>query len=343
MKKLTVKRKIYLVKRQRKLDFWSGKNRKRQRTFRLPSHVYGTPIKMPSAISISDETFRNRMVRIYDLIIHNSRIGKNFTLDFSPVKHIQPTGMLLLFAHLKHIIYKNPLLKISGILPKNTNSKVGQVIRQIGLSNLILCDSRDLPTDEDVIYWQVTSGRMADGSKTEPILQNIEKYYSEEVITNLYEGLTEAMINVKQHAYKSDIKIDIDGDEWWMFFQIKDGWFDISICDIGIGIPKSINDNFYQSNKNIFNAFSSNRRDSESIKAAIKLGRSRTQEDYRGKGLPQIVNALDNVAESKIAILSGHGAYIRTNDEVKIERDFRTPIRGTVLSWSLPLIQEVSA
>lgn len=341
MKLLDSQTKDKLVIRQRKLELRYRKaNRRRLRKFISGlDPIFGKPIKLPSTLSLNDEIYRNRIVNVYDKIIHQLTTGKSFTLDFSSVKEIQPAAMLLLFAHLKYVMYKNALIKVSGILPKSTNSKVSQVIKQIGLSSIILCENDSNPSDEDVIHWQVVSGREADGSKTEFILQAIEKCYGDEVVEGLYEGVTEAMINVRQHAYKSDIQIDIEGDEWWLFFQIKDGMFHISICDLGIGIPKSLNDNHYDKNKGIFQYFTHKRRDSDAIKAAIKLGKSRTKEENRGKGLPQIVYALQDVEGSKISILSGHGIYIRTDTEYQIDRDFRTPIRGTVLNWSLPLTE----
>lgn len=331
-----------LILRQRRIEIrYRRRNKKNNRKpSSNPELFFGTPIKLPSTLSLNDESYRNRIITVYDKIIHHLNIGKSFTLDFSNVKDIQPAAMLLLFAHLKYALYKNSLIKASGILPKNTNSKVSQVIKQIGLSNIILCENDSLPSDEDVIHWQVISGREADGSKTEFILQAIEKYYGDEVVEGLYEGVTEAMINVRQHAYKSDIQIDIEGDEWWLFFQIKDGMFHISICDLGIGIPKSLNDNHYEENRGIFQYFERKKRDSDAIRAAIKLGKSRTREENRGKGLPQIVYALQDVEGSKISILSGHGIYVRTDAEYNIDRDFRTPIRGTILNWSLPLIEK---
>lgn len=62
----------------------------------------------------------------------------------------------------------------------------------------------------------------------------------------LYEGMVEAMANSVAHAYLSErgdgFELTPDTKRWWAFWQERAGKLSVVICDLGIGISRSLSD-----------------------------------------------------------------------------------------------------
>lgn len=202
---------------------------------------------------------------------------------------------------------------------------------------------------EDVKHWQVASGNSVDGERTAPIIAEYERLFSLADAQRMYVGLTEAMTNSKQHAYKrargdGTGKLAEDS-RWWMLCQKKDGKLYVAICDLGIGIPRSLREGSKWTLKQVTELVKSfgGRRDSAFIKAAVLLGRSSTDEEHRGKGLQDIKAVFDVMPTGTLRILSNRGTYsYLAEDGTEQLTDHSSSILGTLVVWLIPLPPEAS-
>lgn len=178
------------------------------------------------------------------------------------------------------------------------------------------------------------------------MLGEMDERLSIKVQTGLYVGIVEAMTNANHHAYE-DVRDDslnhIDRKkQWWMFSQIRDGRLSLSFCDLGIGIPRSLP----LKRKSLWDKLKSLGRpptDGDAIKAAVEDSRSRTGHQHRGKGLKQLVAAVDTARDARLIIYSNAGRYDcrKTNHQMIEEKyDYRGSILGTLILWSVPLAEE---
>lgn len=150
--------------------------------------------------------------------------------------------------------------------------------------------------------------------------------------------------------------------KWWIFSQEKDNKLSICVCDLGIGISRSLLTNsenvaedwfaklkkFLKSHKEKYD------KDSASIKAAIEIGNTRTNLSNRGKGLNQIINQISILCDHKasIAILSNKGSYIINRGMIEdrpltgivdgFSLPFKQSIDGTVILWQIPIDKQIS-
>ena len=76
--------------------------------------------------------------------------------------------------------------------------------------------------------------------------------------------------------------------------------------------------------------------DGQMIKAAVELGRTRTDADNRGKGLLDLLKLIDTVGGGSLQIFSRRGVYKYTHNSETFTNDGNS-IEGTLIKWELPL------
>jgi hypothetical protein len=155
-----------------------------------------------------------------------------------------------------------------------------------------------------------------------------------------------AMTNSIQHAYESERGDGLRGSEdlkrWWMFSQERAGMLTVAFCDLGIGIPRSIQ-NPKQWDRGLVTSLLaqlglSQPLESSLIRVALELSRSRTNLPHRGKGLPEILKAVREIPSGFLQIYSNQGSYrFRSKDQSERLHDFRDSIGGTMILWELEI------
>src|SRR5699024_953534 len=96
----------------------------------------------------------------------------------------------------------------------------------------------------------------------------------------LYDILYEMMINTNEHAYSSDTFLL---NNWYVYVALEDEKVKFSFLDTGIGIPKTVNKNFFEK-INLLGL----KNDAELILSALNGEfKTATKQVYRGKGLPK--------------------------------------------------------
>lgn len=286
-----------------------------------------------------DGTHRTAFLKAIKLLRHKiGTLNEDVTLDFSGTTNLFADGMLLFYAELKRLIKATKgCVEIGCILPHN--SKVAQVLKQVGVLDLLGVKAEIVPVDDDVVNWKAASGHLVMGDKYDEVLQQYDGEISSCLQSDLYTGITEAMTNVLNHAYDLPREDGLDFTEtarnWWMFSSEMSGVLSIVFCDLGAGIPRTLP----LKRKSVWNRLRRKglRSDSEIIKFAIKDSVSRTRKSHRGKGLRQIVNAVAEAPDAEAVVLSNHGAVVVRSGGVVRTLDYRDSILGTLIFWRIPL------
>ncbi|HEY5036125.1 MAG TPA: hypothetical protein VII74_03225 [Chthoniobacterales bacterium] len=155
----------------------------------------------------------------------------------------------------------------------------------------------------------------------------------------LFEGLSEAITNVGQHAYLPGAIFS----KWWLSasFDSLTKTLCVIFYDQGVGIPATLpTADFFERIKTFFDGW----RDSQKIEAAMRGGRTATEKTERGKGLQNFERFASACQYGILSIYSSTGLYrmvwqngtrIELADEA---RDFQNSIGGTLIEWQVELI-----
>jgi len=302
-------------------------------------------IKAPKQFSIIDQDSRHELFVFLGKMrknIHNS--NRQINLDFSATESMVSSATLLFKAELCRSLKLSKTMLIPKIKPPRS-TKIDQVLKQIGIYELVDYTSKVVPNHPDVVNWRYANGYEVMGKKYDEILGHFDGVICESLASSLYLGITEAMTNCHHHAYidKRDDGLNLNETQknWWMFSQEKDGTLDVVFGDLGVGIPVSLPIKKPGVWNNIKKKLGVKPRDSDIISEAILQSKSRTGKNYRGKGLKQLVETIESIEDAKLLLFSNKGLYSHMDDTVKVY-NFHDSIYGTLVYWSVPIKQKES-
>ncbi|NUG32882.1 hypothetical protein [Acinetobacter baumannii] len=335
------------------------KSLKEKSRFKKPETIT-IDLKLPSHINLLNPKARKRLRKVTKRFRdYYHRYDVCLRLDFKNTKKMYSDGTLYLLAELETLTLINPCINFK-IIPSEEKI-VNQVLEQTGILKLLKQKLKfeDDEFDESVRYWNYASGHNSEIDSADSMLDDFDQILSEDTSKNVFTSLTEALTNCHHHAYQEkrfpaetkSIK------KWWLFSQERDGILTVCVCDLGIGIPRSLTRNtdnvkedwftrlkdFIVQNKGKYD------KDSAAIKAAIEIGNTRTNLPNRGKGLNQIINKINTMCGHKasIAIHSNKGSYIinrgfvtdlPTTDIINgVAIPYSESIEGTLIVWHIPL------
>ena len=158
----------------------------------------------------------------------------------------------------------------------------------------------------------------------------------------LFEGLSEAITNVSQHAYPDANAFSVR--QWWLSASYDSGAGQLCVMfyDQGAGIPGTLPKwKFFEKVKDLYGGWT----DSEKITAAMEVGRSSSGLRERGKGLQNLLEFALAHREGRLSIYSLCGMYrmdsTRNGEEVPhtatCRQDFENSVGGTLIEWSVRL------
>lgn len=310
----------------------------RQRLLRRGSGTFRIPeaIRMPHLLGIYREDERNLLLGAVRLIHDKAARKGKVCLDFTETRKIYTQGMLYLYAEVKNLQNLRPNLRFSCI--ESRNDKVNHVLHQVGMFALCRHSFTVKKQYRDVVYWRSCHG-------VEVLAESFDKVIDPDNVLNkipasidIYGGCVEATKNAHVHAYIEERKlspVDNENTAWWIFSQIKDGKVSIAICDLGIGIPRTLP----KTDRNFFMkilASIASRTDAHLIEGAIDTPSSRTQKGYRGNGLKKIAKIAADDRRASFAIYSGKG-YVGTDSGRRQKCNYSRALPGTIVAWNLPL------
>lgn len=295
-------------------------------------------IRAPAVFALEDERPRGEVLSFLQRL-RGSR-ADIVLVDFGGTTRIIASGGLLFYAELDRLIELNgPRYRYRNI----RHRVVRQVLCHVGFVRLFRSSSSCRITESNVRYWAVDKGTDGQGAAAR---QRIESYarFSRSEELSMFRGLSEAMLNCVQHAYLAPRGDDLPHatTRWWMFSQLLDGQLTVAICDLGIGIAKSLesrSDDFLRKLRLLVRIGQGEWNDATGIRAALNVGRSRTKKRYRGKGLRDVRRVVDDLAGS-LHILSNRGVVTKRRDGQDEECKLFPPelsILGTIVLWTVPL------
>lgn len=369
MKKLSLKQQEYLRKiTDYRFNALKKKNKRikaKKDADRALMKKYGLKeiitIQAPEHFNIANRSTRSELIKfITKLRTQCKKESILVYIDFTKTIKMGAEATLYFLAEVETIIYKNKKLKFKIYNSKNTI--VNQVLCQTGILKLLsVRTSMDNSSfDETVKCWAYTSGSNSQvNPETKEIVIDLGKLFTDstQYTRGWFKVITEAMTNSHHHAYLEPRFLDNPTDaslkKWWLFSKEVDGVLTVCICDLGVGIPRSLKENtknvtpgWFDILKNYVKELRKKyNEDSALIKAAIEIGKTRTNLPNRGKGLSQIIHELNRLpnANVSVSIFSNNGGFIskslKFTDSILIP--FNESIHGTIITWQVQMSPNV--
>ena len=294
-------------------------------------------LKAPDIFTISSKDNRRSLLRFLGKLRETVVLRKHAVrIDFSGTQKMFADGTLLFYAELSRIKRLKGSIEIRCFPPRN--DKVAQVLKQVGIFDLVGYRRKIETTHDDVIHWRSANGHEVIGEKFDEVLGHYDGQIAEALSQKLYLGFTEAMTNCHHHAYigvrPDGLNVMQEPKEWWMFSQERDGLLTVVFCDLGIGIPGTLpiqKPTLWQR----VQSFGS-KLDAHAIQEAIGESRTRTGLHHRGKGLKQLVDVIAKVDGGQVNIFSNRGRFTLKSDSESISQ-FKDDIYGTLIIWQVPI------
>ncbi|MFC0174071.1 hypothetical protein [Vibrio comitans] len=281
-----------------------------------------------------------------------SSYRKKLRICFRNTTHITAAAGLLMIATVDNIVSKHPRLKFAVTRPPNRNSKLGQlenlvdsVLVRVGFYKLIGHENIKRRCDAaNVKCWRYAYGDDANGEIPARLIQELASYG---VKTNkLYRSCFEAVANATEHAYTDKVKAKrpFNLERWWFFVGVLDDKITVLICDLGHGIPDTLETTQSKGMlSKIFEKLGFKTKPTEDcilIRASTMVKESRTGMEFRGKGGTDVKTFVDQTDGSEMLILSNHGYYrYRGQDSPSQAYDNKRSVGGTIIQWTIPYIE----
>ena len=281
--------------------------------------------------------------------------GAKVRLDFSNTRRAFPGGILLLAGVCHSLCSRFPGRLIATV---RTGTQIERSLNVVGLAKQLRLPACQ-PPESDALNenpWDFISGTNADGALVDGLLSKYRSHGYEGPDSGLYDVVTEALTNVRQHAYK-DSHIEPALHKWWMLAKQEPhadnsgGDLYIAIYDIGVGIQASLREKLRTGEQLLELGdeimqklrLSGSRRvlDRLLLSRAVEHRRSRTGATFRGYGLLEMRDYVLKTKNGRLYIVSGnsqHSTLASTQRSSCISCD--SPLLGTLILWSIPLTKQ---
>jgi hypothetical protein len=286
--------------------------------------------------------------------------NKRAYLDFRSCENISYDACVVLAATIDRCRKLRPS-SVDGRHPEN--AIVYSLLRELGFYSMLgiavdqqtnlapTSNIRIAPMESRATDFKGSPKEILKGMKT--LFDNIETEVTRRTTKQLYRCLSEAMLNVLEHAYPNEMTQDPTVlSRWWSagFSDQKTGKITIIFYDQGAGIPNTLeaekppkqsgySNDWKGKIKELTKLLGRKPTDGEKIVLAMELGvTSKENPEGMGKGLPDTKRLFDN-ADGVLRILSYKGDYtLVVNDNKEsphVVGDRNIPLQGTMISWVL--------
>lgn len=293
---------------------------------------------LPETISLDSNDDIAILVPAIEQIRNRIFLKRFAPIDLRPVKRITASGALVLGAELDRLRRKRQMA-LTPWYEGEWHPDVKKIFFQFKIFNLLkIRRNSSYEQAGNVAFVPLKFGIQADGDMAVEFKGELVSIIGEDfALPPWYVALTEAMTNVAQHAYQGSLKkIDID-QAWWMCgsFDKQERILTVMFYDQGITIPGSLpNSQFWEI---IRSYFTGDPTDGDQIHAAFEVGRSRTKEKHRGKGVAQLLDPIKN-RKGSLRIISRRGIYSAISDNTDLKTKISNcscPLEGTYIEWKL--------
>lgn len=273
------------------------------------------------------------------------REKKPIYLVFDNVKSIKPSALLILLAEMHRCRLIHGSRNITGNYP--ASPKVERMLHASGFFNLLGIKSRVTrrPKSYPMEYVEFVSHTHEVKGTVRAFRESLlgtTIVMSPQAKGRFYRALTEAMLNVSHHAYpKESIRQNPARDRWWLSGHVnrKSKQLIIMFCDLGVGIPHTLPKMYplelIHSVLALLPGIPPN--DAQMIKAGMVIGRTRTGEQNRGRGLNDLRSFVDQAGAGSLNIYSRRGHYRYSPDGDETAKNYNVSMGGTLITWTVPL------
>lgn len=271
-------------------------------------------------------------------------VEKNkISINFDETTIITASAMICFLSEIDILLKMSPFKSKAITFKHPKHEKIESILKQVGFYELVDKKHRVTKEFDDVSYWNYASGAKSEPQRTQAAMAEIESKIGRTAKRKLYKGFSEAMANSVEHAYD-----DVDKSngalqtKWWAFAGVHKDSLIVVICDKGIGIPNSLPIKWGREliNKTLDLLSIKTYNDSTLIKAATQMGKTRTNQNNRGKGLSDVLSIIKQFKVGNLSIFSNKG-YYRYYGENGTTIDKLTEhglsMCGTIVEWSIPL------
>lgn len=221
---------------------------------------------------------------------------------------------------------------------------VRRLLREMGFFELLRISP---PVAEAVTsgerYVKFRSGTMVDGEVFAKLRElDLDPYISVPNKNLLFAAVTEAMTNVRHHAYSGNDTSFGGPKYWWLSaaYDTQRQEITVMIYDQGHGIPGTLPRTWGEELRNLLPDGLSDD-DAKMIEAAHHLSRSKTDEWYRGSGFQRDIRRYIEGFEGNgtYRIMSGRGEYsVEAGPGGRATlQSFGRSLKGTFIQWRLQL------
>ena len=199
----------------------------------------------------------------------------------------------------------------------------------------------------DLNFVRYIKGKASETNKARQLRESLSEVIGDKIDkwTFLRGGLDEAITNVSHHAYPKSLKVPSRDKNWYLTgsFSSETSELKIAFYDQGVGIPNSLpaSEVWEKILKFLSNVAVSDRRLHKTLlKAAVKLDRTSTDANDRGKGLQDLLTFIKQRGSGYLSIISLKGLYKYTMyNGVEREKSFsfKNELPGTLIIWSVTL------
>lgn len=367
MKKTAIRKEVKLRvdtkrhwRRIRKAVLAKNKTRRehKRKRFNQRRANWHAEVKAPPKINIYDQSDHEKTVEfLRDLRFKVSRNSK-VRICFRDTRQITAAGGLLFIAELDRLVNAFPYVKFSCIRPPiqhdakygNESYLTESVLNHIGFFKLVGLPEKQLPSYPTVSCWKYSQGHVAEGAIAGRLLDHVNEQLSAHDRKRLYRGAIEAISNCVEHAYPYPRPdgLGLNDRRWWMFVGVMMERLVVCVCDLGVGIPATVPKKhpIEKIREVLENLNMKGTQDSEWIKVATMIKRSRTDLDHRGKGGKDIRELLQYYKGARLSIFSNKGCFRDWNREKRTSKEHvpfamideqKKSIQGTIIEWTVPL------
>lgn len=266
-------------------------------------------------------------------------------LDFSGVKVLKPSALLLLLAEINRCRLLRSLNRLTGSYP--TDRKIERMLDATGFFRLLGVKSRikRKPSKYPMEYVGFLSAKSeikGTVKKFRESLLGTTITMSPQARSRLYRGITEAMLNVGQHAYTDHSRDALPGQgRWWLTGHVnrKAGTLTVMFCDLGVGIPNTLPKvhgmELIRAALSILPGIKPN--DGQMVQAGMEIGRTSTGKAGRGRGLNDLRKFVEDTNAGELHIFSRKGHYRYKPMAAEQVANYNISMGGTLIMWTVPM------
>lgn len=272
------------------------------------------------------------------------RSGIRLRLSFEKCKSIKLSALILLLAQIHKLRLEFGADHVTGTYPESP--RLERLLSDSGFYSLLQVKSRKSKqkTSKLTRFIKFKSDQKPNSAEIPNLrveLLGDDLEMPSIVKKRVFRALSEAMTNVNHHAYKTkSVTVSALGGRWWMVANLssKSRLFTLVFYDAGVGIPKTLPRKYpIEKIRGVLSLLPGiTPDDGQMIKAAMELGRTRTEASNRGKGLLDLAKLIDAVGVGSMRIHSRNGTYSYA-PTIETHSNHEGFVEGTLIEWQLPI------